>query len=267
MWWMRIINRIKLIKNRILSVYSKVKLFFRRYFLSINYLLILFLFVSLLILGFCHWKLFKNKELDSVLLNAGINLSLAYISAFIFFFVTSHVPKQKEKIAVYKFFKEKVEMSILDWRVALMPMFFISGIQVSSECFEDEINSYTADSFQLVKMFDNINLSEKPIVPDRFGNQNDNWLDYMHSYVKLTQSRLQYVYTFTQFIDLSVVEAVESYATCEFFESIDLAVEMRDRGALGIETFSDIYYRIQFVEFVKARNKLIEVFEKEINLY
>lgn len=247
----------------------KCKLFFVRYIASINIVLIAFFFCSCgWLLGIYYSQLNSyNFETKSLIVDIFTDLSLAYIAAFVFYLMTIHVPKQKEKLSVYKFISEKVEMAISDWRVALIPMFQYAGISIDRETFEEDILKLNADSAILIQLFENIRLSDEPLVSDRQGVKNETWLDYFYSYIKLEKSRLEYAYTFVQYLDLSVIEAIEGFISCEFFQTIALLVEMRDLGTLYIDSLSDIYFRVLFVDFLTAREKLIEVFNKEIKVY
>ena len=244
------------------------KQMFRRYVITIDsrlWVIVSLSFLLILINAFTESS--KDSEVSIILSLSEIiiGISESILSAFVFYFITIHIPKQKEKLYTFNALYRIIDTVLMDWQVTLIPIFnYYAKADLSPDKFYSFLERLKQDSGFSSKTFSSIYLFSSPIVPDRNGITHETMISYLCSCVRLSERKLSKLDRLYLFWDINIVACIDNFMHNCFFETIVELKSMEDQGILRDNSFTDMLLHIDFNDFIKKRYDLLRLINQEV---
>ncbi|OGU57029.1 MAG: hypothetical protein A2V66_05555 [Ignavibacteria bacterium RBG_13_36_8] len=163
-----------------------------------------FLFFSIIFIISIEFYLNNINEIfygGHILGEVVVNLSLAFIVTYIFYFIVVHIKIQKDKEIIHKHVHIKIGIIISDTKIIIKEMAKISHYQLTSEY---------PNKNELFEICSNIKLdSNGPMVIGK-NNIKANWAQYLDFMKRRTEKHIQDIFIFMQYLDTYLVSSLYS---------------------------------------------------------
>lgn len=171
-------------------------------------------------------------------------LSYAYISSFVFYLLTIHVPQVKNRIIIYKYVVRSFNLIISEGINLFVKMNQAVG-------FDKAFSNLTPTDIKSI--CEQLNpLTDAPIVS--IDGTSLNWIGYLSHVKRYTDERIAEIRSQLPFLDVSTIDFVTSIAQHHIFSTIDLLSRIDNANRLRMSNFGGI--QGSFVDYFKLLKRM-----------
>jgi len=224
-----------------------------KYFTTMDVVLNVLLLLSIISVVIIEFYLNNINEIfrgGHILGEIVVNLSLAFIASYIFYFVVVHIKTQKDKTIIHKHVHIKIGIIISDAKILIKEMAKASNYQLISDYPNEK---------ELFEICSKIKLdSNGPMVIGK-NNIQANWAQYLDYMKRRTEKHIQEIFLFMQYLDADFVSSLYSIQDNFYYKYIGFI-------SSGIAPSNTILLGIhdQLKDFFDDVNKL-EKYSSKIN--
>lgn len=193
--------------------------------------------------------------------NFWYTLAFSYIASFIFYFIVVHIPRQKEKKAIYSYIESFVK-NIIE-----------TGLEIYTHMAQSvsmDIDVMNISNEQIIQLCKVVNpQNDSPVLYEMsVSSRHLNWIEYLQYQYNRIKDFASTILLQTPFLDLDLISYIIKIESHNIYEPkhINLQLILINSGRFGNKDFTNGYEN-SFISFYKLLCETQEYFHNEILKY